>query len=140
MTFLACYVRKLLDAAVALNRSIADLNDLHSHYDPVIKQIAELYCDDVSLQSYLQTLAVTPEEWDDGRGGGHLWFQNSSSAPVLEMDTIDAWTQDTDGMPINIVLHTLDGHVTWGEWFRVDGAPIQCWPPSALQRTPPTLQ
>jgi len=116
------------------------LNDWRSYYDPLIKHIAELYADDVQIQSHLQTLAVTAEEWDDGRGGGHLWFQNPSFAQALDVDTIDAWTQDTDGMPINLILHTVDGHVTWGEWFRVDGAPIQCWPPRTLQRTPPRLQ
>lgn len=119
---------------------MANLNDLHSYYDPMIKRIAQLYADDAPLQSHLCSLAVTAEEWDDGRGGGHLWFQNSPTAPALEIDTVDAWTQDKDGMPINIILHTVDGHVTWGEWFRVDGAPIQSWPPRSLQREPPMLQ
>lgn len=78
---------------------MADLNDLRSFYDPVIKQIAELFRGDVPLRNHLETLAVTAEEWDDGRGGGHLWFQNLSPAPVLNMYTIDAWTQDTDRDP-----------------------------------------
>lgn len=116
-----------------------DLNDFRSYYDPLIKQIAELYPEDVTIQTHLQTLVVTAEEWDDGGGGGHLAFQSSLGAAV-EVATIDAWAQDSDGMPIEIILHTVDGRVTWGEWYRVDGGPIQCWPPRTLQRTSLDLQ
>ena len=111
--------------------------DLRSAYDPLIKQIAALYTEDAELYQHLQSLAVTAEEWDVGRGGGHLWFEKSPFAPDIERDTVDAWAQDADGMPIDIILHSVDGRIAWGEWVRADGRPIHRWPPPSVTLEPP---
>lgn len=112
-------------------------SDSHSQYDPLIKHIAALYADDTTIHEHLRTLTVASDEWDNGRGGGHLWFGSAQSAPLSDPDTVDAWALDSDGMPIEIILHYVGGRITWGEWYRVDGRPIQRWPPPWVQREAP---
>jgi hypothetical protein len=85
------------------------MNDVSSRYDSLLKQIAAIYPDDPTLQSHLQTAKVISEKWDDGHGGGHLRFETSPSAPILACDTVDAWTEDTDGMYIEVILHLMNG-------------------------------
>jgi hypothetical protein len=96
--------------------------------------VPALFPENATLQTHLRHLTVTREEWDDNRGGGHLWFEDSSSAPMLTSDTVDVFTEDADGTDIEIILHVVDGRIAWGEWYRVDSAAILRWPPASVRR------
>lgn len=82
----------------------------------------------------MHTVSVRREDWDEGRAGGHLCFEDASSTDAVSGDTFDALADDADGAEICIILHFVGGLLNWGEWFRWDGEPVQCWPPSALRR------
>jgi hypothetical protein len=53
---------------------------------------------------------------------------------MLTCDTVDAFTEDANGTEIDIILHIVDGRIDWGEWYRVDSAPILRWPPTSVRR------
>ncbi len=88
-----------------------------------------MYSSDDALQRQLAALDITAEDWDTSGAGGHLQFAVPSDAAPVRFDTVDARTNDTDGTPIDIILHVVDGHLNWGEWCRVDAQRIQSWPP-----------
>lgn len=113
----------------------AGAQELTSSYATFLRQFADLYPDDAELRAQLQTVRVRREDWDDGRGGGHLYFEGASSKDAVDDDTFDALADDADGAEICIILHCVGGLLNWGEWFRWDGRPVQCWPPPSLRST-----
>lgn len=109
---------------------------LAQRYGPIIRQFAAIYPDDDALQAQLKAVSVTAEDWDINRAGGHLKFETPPDTALVDLDTLDAWTNDADGTPIDIILHFVGGRMNWGEWFRVDGQPIETWPPPSIRGTP----
>jgi hypothetical protein len=104
------------------------MDDVHARYAPMLKDIAAYYADDERLCAQLAATTVIREEWDDDRSGGHFWMEVSPSAtPILDA-TVDARTRDNDDAIVDVILHTVDGYLNWGEWFRYDGEPVSHWP------------
>lgn len=111
------------------------MSDLTSRYATFLRHFADLYPDDDQLRNQLQAVTIRREDWDEGRGGGHLYFEGASSNDTVDEDTFDALADDADGAEICIILHFVRGLLNWAEWFRWDGEPIQCWPPPSLRAT-----
>lgn len=111
------------------------MSDLTLRYRTFLRQFADLYPGDSQLRAQLQTVTIRREDWDEGRGGGHLSFEGASSTDAVDDDTFDALAEDADGAGICIILHFVGGLLNWGEWFRWDGEPVQCWPPPSLRIT-----
>lgn len=109
------------------------MSDLASRYATFLQQFANLYRDDGRLQAQLRQVGVRREDWDEGRGGGHLYFEAASSTKAVQHDTLDAFAEDADGAEICIILHFVGGLLNWGEWFRWDGKRVRRWPPPALR-------
>jgi hypothetical protein len=110
------------------------MDELALRYVPMIEQIADMNADrDVYAQ--LRSLVVRSEEWDPGRVGGHFWF-SISAPPAQRQFEISASAEDSDGVPIDIILHAVNGMLDWGEWYRVDGGPVLRWPPTSVRPGP----
>ena len=102
-----------------------------------MRQIAQLYSDDVALFKYLMGLKVNREEWDQGNRGGHFWFEETCEDADVEI--IDAFAEDADGATICITLHLVGPRINWAEWYRLptapfDMQPISDWPPTSVRR------
>jgi hypothetical protein len=106
-------------------------DDLASRYAPMIAKIADLHSANPVVFAQMKSLVVNKEEWDKDRRGGHFWFDVSANLSDPS-STVDAWGEDEDGAPIEIILHLVDGRLAWGEWFRWDGDPILSWPTTAV--------
>ena len=106
----------------------------------MLREMVNLYAENEVIHAQLKTLEVTAEEWDTGRGGGHFWFD--VSGPAADSDfVVDALADDLDGVVIDIILHSENGLLNWGEWYRVDGSePVLQWPPSSLRPHTPAIR
>lgn len=111
------------------------VSELTPRYATFLRQFADLYPDHGQLRNQLHAVTILREDWDKGRGGGHLCFEGASPTDAVQDDTFDALADDADGAEICIILHFVGGLLNWGEWFRWDGEPVQCWPPLALRIT-----
>ena len=104
------------------------MDDVHARYAPLLKEIAAYYADDQLLCGQLAAMAVVREEWDDNRAGGHFYMEVPSSTAAMPDCYIDARTCDDDGAFVDVILHTVNGYLNWGEWFRYDHQPVSRWP------------
>ncbi|MGC2129750.1 MAG: hypothetical protein WA629_06590 [Candidatus Aquilonibacter sp.] len=110
------------------------MDDLAARYDPIIRQIAEIYADDTELAAYIRGLRVNREVWDDGRAGGHFYFEDSPEDAGIEI--IDAVADDADRATIAVTLHLVGRCGNWAEWYRWDGEPVMRWPPPSVRGVP----
>ncbi len=108
------------------------MDDLALRYAPMLRQIAQLYCEDAVLSEFVDGLTVNREEWDPGMRGGHFWFEETTEDADVEV--VDAVAEDSDGATIAILLHLVGRRTNWAEWFRWDGEPILRWPPPSVRR------
>jgi hypothetical protein len=70
---------------------------------------------------------------------GAFWFDVSGPAASRNF-IVDAFADDLDGVVIDIILHSENGLLHWGEWYRVDGSePVLQWPPSSIRPHTPTI-
>jgi hypothetical protein len=109
------------------------MTDIQERYTPLLKQIAARYADDESLGAQLAATTVVREVWDDNRSGGQFYMEVLPSADPVPHDAVDARAHDDDGAYVDIILHTVDGYMNWGEWFRYDHSPVVHWPPESLE-------
>lgn len=54
----------------------------------------------------IEAATVLCEDFDDSRGGGHLYFDTPSSVDGVDYDTLDACAEDADGADIAVILHS----------------------------------
>lgn len=110
------------------------MDDLAGRYAPIVRQIAEIYADDIELAAYICGLSVSREVWDEGRAGGHFYFDDSPEDAGTEI--IDAVAEDADGATIAVTLHLVGRSGNWGEWYRWDGEPVLRWLPPSVRGVP----
>jgi hypothetical protein len=103
-------------------------------YKPVLGQIAEMLAADPELALYIRNLKVNREEWDDGRVGGHFYFEETAEDAGTKL--IYAVAEDADGATIEVILHLIGTSGNWAEWYRWDGEPVLRWPPPSLRPAP----
>lgn len=114
------------------------MDDIADRYARMVEQVAALYANDGPIHAQLSSLRVTREEWDSDRRGGHFWFEVSAPAAVDHDFLVEAQAEDSDGAIVEIILHSVDGILKWGEWFRWpltlnDVAQAICqWPPLSV--------
>jgi hypothetical protein len=83
--------------------------------------------DEIRLQ--LAHARVTPiEEHGDNYGSLEFEVQPGPKALVRERVPVDARALDEDGVPIDYLLHVVDGVVKELEVVKADGSPIRRYP------------
>lgn len=112
--------------------------DLARRYRHLIAQMTELYAGDDTVVEQLRQAVITDESWDSGCGGGHLRVGVPTDVPPAPVDTLHAWSLDSDETPIEIIWHFVNGRLNWAEWVKSTGTPITDWPPQTIRRLPPT--
>ena len=119
------------------------MDDIAARYAPMIEQMAEMHASDEAVHAQLRSLKVTREEWDTDGRGGHFWFDVCRSSAAGYDFLVEARADDLDGAKIDVILHSVDGTLEWGEWYRLSippddlKQPIQRWPPPSLNPSPP---
>jgi hypothetical protein len=48
----------------------------------------------------------------------------------IPANQLDATYPDEDGKDVNVIVHFVDGLVSWAERYRDLGDPVVCWPPA----------
>lgn len=110
------------------------MSELTKQYDPMIQKIAALHAGDPDIAAYLRSLTVNCEVWDQGRCGGHFYFEETNEDAGTEL--IDAIAEDADGGIIAITLHLVGARGNWAEWYRWDGEPVLRWPAPSVRALP----
>lgn len=110
--------------------NLADVDDLAKRYEPMIRQVADLFPEDESLFAFLLGLEVNREEWDAVQGYGFFFFQETEEYACVEL--IELIADDADGATIEIALHLVGSRTSWGGLHRSDRGPVLRWPPPSV--------
>lgn len=110
------------------------MDEIAKRYAPMMRQIAEIYRDNDALSAYILGLTVNRERWDSNNAGGHFYFDETPDDASTEI--VDAVAKDSDGAPIEIILHLVGARGNWAEWWRSDGERILRWPPTSVTANP----
>lgn len=68
------------------------------------------------------------DEYKDNYGSIEFRLQVDIKAPVLQRVPVKALAYDVDNVPIEILLHVVDGKVNELEVVKSDGSPIKVFP------------
>jgi hypothetical protein len=76
------------------------------------------------LRSQISRSRVKACEYDDQYGSIEFEVEGSPEAKVTQRVPVDARANDSDGVPVEFLLHVVDGVVRELEIYKADGSPI----------------
>jgi hypothetical protein len=77
------------------------------------------------LKAQISESSALPTNDPDNYGSVLLSTKSTVKAQVNERIPVEATVNDTDGVPVNILLHVVDGIVNELEILKVDGSPLK---------------
>lgn len=103
-------------------------NLLPHEHQLLTRLLAVSFPGDEQLREQLKTARVTTIDSD---GSLRFWGAKKGGSAASHIVPVEGYARDRDGIPIQVLLHVVEGRLDELEIFKTDGSPVVLMPPAS---------